>query len=63
MLIAWSPDDEASIVSVPERPGLHTPDAAREAVVAMGQEVTATWLARLRSRGRPVPPLRFCFAG
>lgn len=56
MQIAWSPEDEVYIVSVPELPGLHTHGATPMEAAEMGEEAIALWLAGLRWRGQPVPP-------
>ncbi len=56
MVIAWSPEDDAYVVSVPELPGVHThgdtPDVAEE----MGDEAIALVLAAYRDLGRHIPP-------
>ncbi len=59
MLIAWSPEDEVYIVSVPELPGLHTHGATHDEAISMGEDAIATWLAGLRWMGFPVPAPRF----
>ena len=56
MRIAWSPEDDAYVVSVPELPGLHTHGASVAEAATMGEEAIATWLAGLRSRERSIPP-------
>lgn len=56
LLIEWSPEDDAFIVSVPDMPGAHTHGATREEAAAMGDEVVAIILGYLRETGRPVPP-------
>jgi predicted RNase H-like HicB family nuclease len=56
LLIEWSPEDDAFIVSVPDLPGVHTHGATREEAAAMGDEVVAVVVGYLRSAGRPVPP-------
>lgn len=59
MLIAWSPEDDAYIVSVPELPNLHTHGATHQEAVEMGVDAIATWLAGMRHVGEPIPPPRF----
>ena len=59
LLIAWSPENDAYVVSVPEIPGLHSHGATHEEAIAMGEEAIATWLTGLRKLGRPVPAPRF----
>ena len=56
LLIEWSPEDDAFIVSVPDMPGVRTHGATREEAAAMGEEVVAIVLGHLRDRGRPIPP-------
>lgn len=56
LLIEWSPEDDAFIVSVPDMPGVRTHGATREEAAAMGEEVVAVVLGHLRKRGRPIPP-------
>lgn len=56
MVVAWSPEDDAYVVSIPDLPGVHThgdtPDVAEE----MGDDVIALVLAAYRDPGRCVPP-------
>lgn len=56
MTIAWSPEDDAYVVSVPELPGVHTHGSTPEDAEAMGEEVIALVLASSRDLGRPVAP-------
>lgn len=56
MVIAWSPEDDAYVVSVPELPGVHTHGDTPEVAEAMGDEVIALVLAAYRDLGRQVPP-------
>lgn len=55
LLIQWSDQDRAYIVSVPELPGCHTHGRTRDDAVAMGEEAVALWLAGLRAFALPVP--------
>lgn len=59
LLIQWSDEDRAYIVSVPELPGLRTHGTTHVEAVEMGEEAIATRLAGLRHFGRPVPPPRY----
>lgn len=59
LLIEWSPEDSAFIVSVPDLPGVHTHGVTREEAAAMGDEIVAVSLTAMRRRGRPVPPPSF----
>lgn len=56
MVIAWSPEDDAYVVSVPELPGLHTHGETPSEAEEMGEEVIALWLAAHQDLGRPVAP-------
>lgn len=56
LLIEWSPEDEAFIVSVPDIPGVRTHGATREEAAEMGDEVVAIILSYLQDAGRPIPP-------
>lgn len=56
MLIEWSPEGEAFIVSVPDMPGVQTHEATRDEAAAMGEEVVTVVLGYLQDAGRPVPP-------
>jgi predicted RNase H-like HicB family nuclease len=59
MVIEWSPDDAAFVVSVPDLQGLHTHGSTREAAAAMGEEAIVVWLAADRNAGLPAPPPTF----
>ncbi len=59
MHIAWSPEDEVYIVSVPEFPGLHTHGTTHQEAVEMGEEAIAVWITGNRRLGLPVPEPRF----
>ncbi len=59
MLIEWSPEGDAYIVSVPELPNVRTHGTTHQDAVEMGAEVIATYLFALRGMGRPVPPPRY----
>ncbi len=45
LVIEWSAEDDAFVVSVPDFPGLHTHGATREDAAVMGTEAIALWLA------------------
>jgi predicted RNase H-like HicB family nuclease/DNA-binding XRE family transcriptional regulator len=55
LLIEWSREDEAFIVSVPDMPGVRTHGATREEAAEMGDEVVAIVLGHLQAAGRPIP--------
>lgn len=59
IVIEWSSEDGAFIVSVPDMPGLHTHGATREQAAMMGDDLIATVLASDRGRGLPSPLPRF----
>lgn len=63
MLIQWSDEDRACIVSVPELPGLLTHGETHSEAVELGEEAIATRLAGLRHFGQPVPPPRYWSPG
>jgi DNA-binding transcriptional regulator YiaG len=58
LLILWSDEDDAYVVSVPEIPGLHTHGATVAEAAEMGEEAIATWLEASRHWGEalPLPP-------
>ena len=58
IIIEWSDEDDAYIVTVPELPGCRTHGATRAEAIAMGEEVIAGWIAAARAQGRPIPPPR-----
>lgn len=59
LVIEWSPEDEAFVVSVPDIPGLHTHGSTREEAATMGNEALALWIAGARRTGVPAPPPTF----
>ncbi len=58
MVIAWSDEDQAFIVTVPELPGCITHGPTYEDAVAMGHEAIAGFIEALRTWGDPVPAPR-----
>jgi predicted RNase H-like HicB family nuclease len=56
MLIQWSDEDAAYIVSVPELPGCTTHGATRLEAVEQGEEALAGWLEAAEAWGRTIPP-------
>lgn len=58
ILIEWSDEDDAYIVTVPELPGRKTHGATRVEAVEMGEEVINGWLEAARAWGRPISPPR-----
>jgi predicted RNase H-like HicB family nuclease len=51
MIVGWSEDDDAYIVTVPELPGCRTHGATCA-------EAIEGWIEAARARGRPIPPPR-----
>jgi len=58
MVIAWSDEDQAFIVTVPELSGCVTHGATYEEAVARGYEAIVGFLEALRAWGDPVPSPR-----
>jgi DNA-binding transcriptional regulator YiaG len=56
LVIAWSDEDDAYVVSVPEIPGLHTHGSTVAEAAEMGEEAIAVWLDASRHWGEPMPP-------
>ena len=59
LVIEWSPEDDAFVVSIPDIPGIHTHGATRVEAAMAGDEVLALWLASRRRSGRSIPPAAF----
>ena len=59
LVIEWSPEDDAFVVSVPDIPGIHTHGATRAEAAAAGDEVVALWLSARRRSGHPLPTASF----
>ena len=55
MLIQWSDEDGAYIVTVPELPGLRTHGASYEDAARQGLEAIEGWIADMRAWGDKVP--------
>lgn len=55
MLIQWSEEDDAYIVTVPELPGCVTHGATYEEAVQQGQDAIESWIDAARAWGRPIP--------
>ena len=62
MVIEWSDEDDAYVVTVPELPGCMTHGATYAEAVCQGEDAIATWLQTARAWGDPIPPPRV-FAG
>jgi predicted RNase H-like HicB family nuclease len=59
LVIEWSPEDDAFVVSVPDIPGLHAHGSTREEAATMGNDAVALWIAGDRETGVATPPPRF----
>jgi putative transcriptional regulator len=55
LVVEWSPEDNAFIVSVPDIPGIHTHGATRDEAAATDDQLLALWLSARRKAGRPIP--------
>jgi len=55
MEIAWSDEDDAYLVMVPDLPGCLTHGDTYSEAARMGEEAIALWLAGARHWGRPIP--------
>ena len=58
MLIQWSDEDDAYVVTVPELPGSMTHGATYAEAVRHGEDAIETWLETARAWGDPIPPPR-----
>ena len=55
MVIEWSDEDQAYIVTVPELPGCRTHGSTYEDAVRQGQDAIDSWIAARIASGRPIP--------
>jgi len=55
MTIAWSDEDDAYVVTVPELPGCVTHGATHAEAVRQGEDAIVTWLQTARAWGDPIP--------
>ena len=58
MVIEWSEEDQAYIVTVPELPGCRTHGDTYELAVEQGQDAVVSWISARRATQRPVPAPR-----
>ncbi len=58
MLIEWSEDDDAYIVTVRELPGCMSHGSTYAEAVRQAEDAIATWLDGARASGDPIPPPR-----
>jgi len=62
MVIEWSDEDRAYIVSIPEFPGHHTHGDTYEEAVRQGHDLIDSLILWAEKDGKPLPPPRV-FAG
>jgi predicted RNase H-like HicB family nuclease len=55
MIIEWSDEDQAYIVTVPELPGCRTHGDTYEEATWQGQDAIESWIMVAEELGRPVP--------
>jgi predicted RNase H-like HicB family nuclease len=58
MIIEWSDEDDAYIVTVPELSGCRTHGKTYEEAVKQGQDAIESWVDVARELGRPIPKPR-----
>lgn len=58
MIIEWSDEDNAFIVTVPELPGCRTHGATYEEAVKQGQDAIEGWIYTARADGDSIPQPR-----
>jgi predicted RNase H-like HicB family nuclease len=60
LIVAWSTEDAAFVVDVPELPGCMAHGATPAEAVAHAQDAISHWLEAARDMGRPIPRPRGC---
>jgi predicted RNase H-like HicB family nuclease len=58
MIIQWSDEDQAYIVTVPELPGCRTHGTTYEEAVKQGQDAIESWIMAALADNDPVPESR-----
>lgn len=58
MIIQWSEEDQAYIVTVPELPGCKTHGSTYEEAVRQGKDAIESWIMVAEQDGDPIPPPR-----
>lgn len=58
MVIEWSSEDQAYIMTVPELPGCMTHGETYTQAVQQGQDAIDSWIEASRASGRPIPSPR-----
>jgi predicted RNase H-like HicB family nuclease len=56
LIIEWSDEDDAYIVTVPELPGCRTHGSTYEDAVKQAQEAIEVWIDSALAAGDPLPP-------
>jgi predicted RNase H-like HicB family nuclease len=56
MVIEWSDEDQAYIVTVPELPGCKTHGDTYEEAVQQGQDAIESWIMAAIADNDPIPP-------
>ncbi|MBV9231258.1 MAG: type II toxin-antitoxin system HicB family antitoxin [Chloroflexi bacterium] len=56
MIIQWSDEDQAYIVTVPELPGCRTHGKTYEEAVQQGQDSIESWIMAALADNYPIPP-------
>lgn len=59
LVIEWSDENDAYLVTAPDLPGMVTHGSTRAEAAEMGEEATAVWISSTRSLGRDVPAPNF----
>ena len=63
MIIEWSDEDQAYIVTVPELPGCRTHGETYEEAVRQGQDAIESWIMVAQADNEPIPsPRRYIAA-
>ncbi len=55
MVIEWSDEDDAYIVTVPELPGCHTHGSTYEEAARQGHDAIISWVDAQRASGCAIP--------
>ena len=58
MLIEWSDQDDAYIVTVPELPGCRTHGSTHAEAIQQGEDAIESWIDAARAWGNPIPEPR-----
>ena len=56
MIIQWSDEDQAYVVTVPELSGCRTHGDTYEQAVQQGQDAIESWIMVAKELDRPIPP-------